>query len=129
MESALVSPAKAIFWGLPAKGIFIIIPLVGIGIFTYIMILRFLPVRNAAPDPRFNRVSERISGVFKYWLGQFRHPRYLFPGIMHILLFSGFLIFIKNVKYLMLNWYYSYINVLVDNMQLKNVIAPFSSTK
>ena len=92
MESALVSPANAIFWGLPAKGIFITIPLMGIGIFTYIILRRILPLRNAAPDPRFHRVSERIAGVFKYWLGQFRHPRYLFPGIMHILLFSGFLI-------------------------------------
>jgi len=92
MESALISPAKAMLLGLPAKIIFIIIPLLGIGIFTYIIIRRFLPLRSAAPDPRFDRISERVASVFKYWLGQFRHPRYMLPGIMHILLFYGFII-------------------------------------
>jgi len=29
----------------------------------------------------------------------------------------------------MFNWYYSYINVLVDDMQPSNKIAPFWSTK
>jgi len=92
MESALVSPAKAIYFGLPGVWFFIAIPLVGIGIFTYIVIRRVIPLRKASPDPRFNRLPERLVKVFKFWLGQYRHPRYLFPGIMHIFLFSGFLI-------------------------------------
>ena len=92
MESALISPANALYFGLPGKSIFILIPLIGIGIFAYIMIRRIGPLRKAAPDPRFGRVGERIRSVLKYWLGQYKHPRYLLPGIMHILLFSGFLI-------------------------------------
>ena len=92
MESALISPANALYFGLPGKAIFILIPLVGIGIFAYIMFRRVSPLRKAAPDLRFGRAGERIRSVFKYWLGQYKHPRYLLPGIMHILLFAGFLI-------------------------------------
>ena len=66
--------------------------MIGIGIFSYIMIQRIGPLRKASPDPRFNRVGDRIRSVLIYWLGQYKHPRYLLPGIMHILLFSGFLI-------------------------------------
>ncbi|MGD9243274.1 MAG: electron transfer flavoprotein, partial [Desulfobacterales bacterium] len=92
MESVLISPSKALYFGLPGQVLFILIPLIGIGIFSYIMIRRIGPLLIASADPRFDRVRERIGRVFKFWLGQYKHPRYLFPGIMHILLFSGFLI-------------------------------------
>ena len=92
MEAALISPAKATFFGVPGTAIFILIPLAGIGIFTWIMVRRLLPLTKGAPDPRFDRFGQRLGGVLKFWLGQYRHPRYLLPGIMHILLFSGFII-------------------------------------
>ena len=92
MEPVLISPANATLLGLPARVIFILIPLVGISIFAYIILRRLVPLRGAAPDPRFDRIGERLSSVFKYWLGQVRHPRYMLAGVMHILLFSGFLI-------------------------------------
>jgi Fe-S oxidoreductase len=92
MEPALISPAKALFFGLPGAALFTFIPVVGVGIFAYIMIRRFAPLRKAAPDPRFNRLGERVARTLKYWLGQYRHPRYLLPGTFHILLFAGFLI-------------------------------------
>ncbi|HHP7236501.1 MAG TPA: electron transfer flavoprotein, partial [Desulfobacterales bacterium] len=92
MDSALISPANATFFGLPGTVLFVLIPLLGIGIFAYIIYRRFVPLRLAAADPRFDRGGERIGGVVKYWLGQVRHPRYRFAGIMHILLFAGFLI-------------------------------------
>jgi len=92
MNSALISPAKATFFGLPGTVLFVLIPLVGVGIFAYIIFRRFVPLRVAAADPRFGRTAERIGGVLKYWLAQMRHPRYRFAGIMHILLFAGFLI-------------------------------------
>ncbi len=92
MESVLISPSKALYFGLPGQVLFILIPLIGIGIFSYIMIRRIGPLLKASADPRFDRVGERIGRVLKFWLGQYKHPRYLFPGIMHILLFSGFLI-------------------------------------
>ena len=92
MEPALISPASATFLGIPAKIIYILIPLVGVGIFAYIIVRRITPLLKAAPDDRFNRIPERIESVLKIWLTQWRHPRYMLAGVVHIFLFAGFLI-------------------------------------
>ena len=92
MESALISPASSTIFGIPAPIIYILIPLIGLGIFTYIIWRRVAPLLKAAPDDRFNRIPERIKSVFKIWLAQWRHPRYLLAGVVHIFLFAGFLI-------------------------------------
>ena len=92
METALISPAKASFLGIPTVVFSIIIPLAGIGIFVYIIMRRIAPLLKAAPDHRFDRIPERIKNVIKLWLGQYRHPRYLFAGVLHIFIFFGFII-------------------------------------
>jgi Fe-S oxidoreductase len=91
MQPALISPASAFFLGIPAVIIYILIPLIGIGAFAYIMKRRIEPLLKAAPDPRFNRYAERVRVVLKIWLAQWRHPRYLLAGILHIIVFFGFL--------------------------------------
>jgi len=91
MQPALVSPASASFLGIPAVFIYILIPLIGIGVFAYIMRRRIEPLLKAAPDHRFNRYPERGRAVLKIWLAQWRHPRYLLAGILHIVVFFGFL--------------------------------------
>lgn len=91
MQPALVSPASASFLGVPAVFIYILIPLIGIGVFAYIMRRRIEPLLKAAPDHRFNRYPERVRAVLKIWLAQWRHPRYLLAGILHIVVFFGFL--------------------------------------
>jgi len=53
---------------------------------------RIAPLLKAAPDHRFDRIPERIKNVIKLWLGQYRHPRYLFAGVLHIFIFFGFII-------------------------------------
>ncbi|UCE54872.1 MAG: (Fe-S)-binding protein, partial [Desulfobacterales bacterium] len=92
MEPALISPASASFLGIPAKILYILIPLVGVGIFAYIIARRIAPLLKAAADDRFNRIPERITLVLKIWLAQWRHPRYMLAGLVHIFLFAGFLI-------------------------------------
>ncbi|MCU0539962.1 MAG: electron transfer flavoprotein, partial [Desulfobacterales bacterium] len=92
MEPALVSPASAVLAGIPARLIFILIPLAGIGVFATIMHRRIAPLLKAAPDPRFQRIPERIKAVVLVWLAQWRHPRYLLAGVLHIIVFFGFLI-------------------------------------
>ncbi len=91
MQPVLVSPASASIFGIPAKILFILIPLIGIGVFAYIMKRRLEPLLKAAPDYRFSRYAERIRAVIKIWLGQWRHPRYLLAGVLHIIVFFGFL--------------------------------------
>ena len=92
MESALISPASATILGIPAQIIYILIPLIGAGIFAYIIGRRVAPLLKGAPDERFNRFPERIKSVLKIWLAQWRHPRYMLAGVVHIFLFAGFLI-------------------------------------
>jgi len=92
MEPALISPASAVFLGIPAKLVYILIPLIGVGVFAYIIVRRLAPLLKAAPDERFNRIPERIKFLLKFWLAQWRHPRYMLAGVVHIFLFAGFLI-------------------------------------
>ena len=91
MQPVLLSPASASLLGIPAKVFFVLIPLAGIALFAYIMKCRIEPLLRAAPDNRFNRYSERARTVLKIWLGQWRHPRYLLAGVLHIVVFFGFL--------------------------------------
>jgi Fe-S oxidoreductase len=92
MQPALISPASASFLGIPLNIIYILIPLAGIGAFAYIIYKRLEPLLKAAPDDRFNHFAERLQSVLKIWLAQWRHPRYLLAGVVHIFLFAGFLI-------------------------------------
>ncbi len=92
MEPALISPSASTILGIPANIIYILIPLIGVGTFFYIVYRRMIPLRVAAPDNRLDRIPERIRKVARIWLAQWRHPRYLLAGVVHIFLFAGFLI-------------------------------------
>jgi Electron transfer flavoprotein-ubiquinone oxidoreductase, 4Fe-4S len=80
METTLIPPAQAAFFGIPAVVSSLIIPIVGVAIFAYIMALRVVPLVKAAPDLRFDRIPRRLVGVLKFWLGQYRQPRYAVPA-------------------------------------------------
>jgi len=92
MENVLIAPANYFFLFIPTVVFSILIPLVGVGLFAYIMALRAAPLVKAAPDSRFDRIPQRIFNVFKIWLGQYRQPRYRMAGVVHIVIFFGFLI-------------------------------------
>ena len=86
------SPATALVAGVPAKLLFLLIPVVGLLSFAWIIWRRFIPLLKAAPDPRMGQIGRRLFLVLKLWLGQWRHPRYLLAGVLHIVLFFGFLV-------------------------------------
>jgi Fe-S oxidoreductase len=92
MDFALIPPAKTFFLFIPNIVFSIVIPILGVGIFLYFIAVRAMPLLKAAPDMRWNRIPERIRQFFLMWLFQARHPRYMFAGILHILLFAGFII-------------------------------------
>ena len=92
MEPALISPAAASIAGIPTLLFSILIPVVGITIFIYIMTRRIKPLVKAAPDERFCCIGQRIGLTLKIWLAQWRQPRYMLAGILHILIFAGFII-------------------------------------
>ncbi len=92
VKEALTPPAGASLMGLPGWLFSVLIPVVGVAIFTYIMAKRIAPLILAAPDHRFDRLPERIVRVLKIWLAQWKQPRYMVAGVLHILIFAGFVI-------------------------------------
>ena len=92
MENALIAPAKYFFLFMPTVIFSILIPLMGVAVFAYIMAIRMAPLVKAAPDSRADRLPQRIYNVVKVWLGQYRQPRYMLAGVVHIVIFAGFLI-------------------------------------
>jgi Fe-S oxidoreductase len=76
--------------------IFVIIPLVGIGCFSYIVARRLRPLIRAERDFRFDRPLVRLGRVLQFWLGQWKQPRYFVAGVLHIFLFAGFLLLLVH---------------------------------
>ena len=91
METALIPPASASFLFIPTWLFSLLIPMAGVGIFTYIMARRLAPLVLAAPDRRFDHIPQRVFQVLKIWLAQWRQPRYMTAGVLHIVIFFGFL--------------------------------------
>ncbi len=96
MDDAMVqrpfSPASATIAGIPADLLFLLVTLVGVGVFAWVIWRRLEPLRRARPDPRLSRIPERLVMVLKYWLAQWRQPRYMLAGVLHIVVFFGFLV-------------------------------------
>jgi Fe-S oxidoreductase len=92
MLDSIPSAAQAAYGPIPGPVLFAVIAFVGLACFAYIVTRRLTPLLRAEQDVRFDRPLIRLERVFKYWLGQWKHPRFRFAGTMHILIFAGFLI-------------------------------------
>ena len=91
--SSIIGPASYQFFGFfPAAILSFILPVVGVGLFTYIMARRLAPLVRAAPDYRLDRIGRRVWQLIVLWLGQMKQPRYMLAGVLHIVIFAGFLI-------------------------------------
>ena len=90
--AAIPSPAQVTYWFIPGHVLFPIIHLLGLACFSYIVARRLLPLLRGQRDLRFDQPRVRIARVMKYWLGQWKHPRYRFAGTVHIFIFAGFIL-------------------------------------
>jgi Fe-S oxidoreductase len=86
------SPARATYWLIQGRILFIALYVLGTACFAWIVAKRLTPLRRARKDFRLDRPWMRIERILQYWLGQWRHPRYWGAGIIHVLIFAGFLI-------------------------------------
>ena len=91
MLYGIPSPAQAAYGTIPGRYLFLPIAMLGIGFFAYLIVVRLVPLSRAQSDPRHGEVGARLSAVVKYWLAQWKQPRYPLAGILHILIFFGFL--------------------------------------
>jgi len=79
-------------WLISSRSLFLTIHAVGISLFIYIVGRRLVPLVRAQRDFRFDHPLSRAGRVLKFWLGQWRHPRYRFAGALHIVVFAGFIL-------------------------------------
>jgi len=79
-------------WLAGGRDLFVVLHVLGLLCFTYIVTKRLVPLARGERDLRFDHPWLRLGRVGKYWLGQWKHPRYRTAGILHIFIFAGFLV-------------------------------------
>jgi len=98
----IAPPAQATYWFIQGQVLFLLIPLVGLLCFAYIAAKRLVPLLRGQRDFRWDRSWVRLGRVLQFWLGQWRHPRYPTAGIIHILIFAGFIILVARAVTLLI---------------------------
>jgi Fe-S oxidoreductase len=79
-------------WLVPGRALFLTIHLLGVACFSYIVVMRLVPLLRGERDFRFDHPVERLGRVLKFWLGQWKQPRYRVAGTIHIFIFAGFIV-------------------------------------
>ena len=92
MLQAIQATAQTTYWLNPEQEMFLLIHILGIACFAYIVWKRLTPLLRGERDFRFDRPWLRFERLLKFWLGQWKHPRYMTAGIIHIFIFAGFLV-------------------------------------
>src|SRR6516164_6513808 len=86
------SPEQLTNWLVPGQTTFLVIHLLGVSCFALIVAKRMAPLLRGERDFRFDRPLSRLGRVLRFWLGQWKQPRYRMAGTIHILIFVGFLV-------------------------------------
>lgn len=90
MDVVLISPARALIFGIPAVVFSVCIALIGLGVLAFIVSKRLAPLKKGAFDPRMDNVKQRLLNAFN--IPHHKMPRYLLASVIHIIILSGFII-------------------------------------
>ncbi len=88
----MLSAAQVTSWLVTGRMLFLLIHILGIASFAYIVSRRLVPLLRAESDFRFDQPLVRVGRVLKFWLGQWKQPRYKTAGTIHIFIFAGFIL-------------------------------------
>jgi hypothetical protein len=69
-----------------------IIAIVALTLFAFIMRSRIELLLAGQKDPRFSNLKQRFRDLIDYGFIQKRQPRYLWAGVIHIMIFWGFVV-------------------------------------
>jgi Fe-S oxidoreductase len=85
-------PAAIKYLGIPGFvfGWFLLI--IGVGLFLFIIWQRLKILLKGQTDPRFKDWGQRIWSLVVYGLGQYKQPRYYWAGVLHNMIFGGFIV-------------------------------------
>ena len=85
-------PATERCLGLPAYVYGWIILIVALAFFFYILYRRYELIRLGQSDPRLTSVANRFRDLIYFGFIQKRQPRYFWAGLLHIMIFWGFIV-------------------------------------
>jgi len=99
-------PFRDTFWNVPgwAQVALYIGGALAIVIFAYGMWQRVRLWRRGVPEDRLDRISERIGLVVAHGLGQVRTLAQAYPGVMHAIMFWGFLALFMGTVLATIDW-------------------------
>ncbi|MGZ4826816.1 MAG: (Fe-S)-binding protein [Terriglobales bacterium] len=86
------SPAQATYWFVNGQTLYLVLHLLGLLCFAYIVARRLGPLLQAERDLRFDHPLLRLGKVLRFWLAQWKQPRFPAAGILHIIVFAGFIL-------------------------------------
>jgi Fe-S oxidoreductase len=87
-----LNPALQTYLGIPAYVFGWIVFVSGVGLFVSLIYRRYLPLSTAQADPRFDALGSRVLDLLRYGFLQTRQPRYLWAGVIHLIIFWGFMV-------------------------------------
>jgi Fe-S oxidoreductase len=94
MFPCAATPAFEMVWFFQGQALFLSIHVLGVVCFLYIAARRLAPLIRGERELRFDRPFTRIGKVLQFWLGQWKHPRYRVAGVIHLLIFIGFILLV-----------------------------------
>ena len=86
--------------------------------FASLMYPRLKVLFMVSGQPRFDEIPERVKGVLKFAIGQWRMPREPIAGFAHIFIFSGFMVVALGT---ILHIVHAYIPSIVDRFYLETM--------
>ena len=87
-----IRPATQSYLGVPGDIVPLIIVIFGLALFFYTIYKRYLLLRSGQPDPRFSSLGRRLVDLLMYGFIQKRQPRYFWAGLLHLMIFWGFVV-------------------------------------
>jgi len=87
-----IHPATEIYLSIPGYVFAWAILILALALFFFVMYKRYLLLRSGQSDPRFSDIGKRLLDLITYGFIQKRQPRYLWTGILHIMIFWGFVV-------------------------------------
>jgi len=99
-------PFRDTFWNVPgwAQAALYVGAVLAIAVFAYGMWQRIGLWRRGLPEDRLDRMPERVGRVLTHALGQVRTLSQAYPGVMHAIMFWGFLALFMGTVLATLDW-------------------------
>src|ERR1700752_2015355 len=99
-------PRRDTFWNIPplAQNALYLGALVAVAVFVYGFYQHIRLWRGGLPENRFDNIPQRVKLVAKHALGQARTLSQAYPGIMHAIMFWGFLALFTGTVLATIDW-------------------------